>query len=187
MFQSCQPSVLMLNKRKKVLLCKNFKHRRRAYKKWFIKPPALLYNKWYFQKELANYPLVMFLSAAMSLDRYYLPASSVSESIGFQCLNTDFFQIHNWKPSTFSIYKPQAEWYILATQHPTQTWQETTPTSWIVLGNTKDHILGNPIGTPTNSTTWEELVQKHLQSKLIWEIHFMRHTLVKKTLTCFAY
>nr|UGV34790.1 MAG: ORF1 [TTV-like mini virus] len=166
MFQSCQPSVLMLNKRKKVLLCKNYKHRRRPYKKWFIRPPALLYNKWYFQKELANYPLVMFLSAAMSLDRYYMPASSVSESIGFQSLNTDFFQIHNWKPSTFSIYKPQAEWYILATQHPTQNWQDTTPASWIVLGNTKDHILGNPIGTPNTSNTWEQLVQKHIQSKL---------------------
>nr|UGV37543.1 MAG: ORF1 [TTV-like mini virus] len=166
MFQSCQPSVLMLNKRKKVLLCKDFKHRRRPYKKWFIRPPALLYNKWYFQKELANFPLVMFLSSAMSLDRYYLPASSVSESIGFQALNTDFFQIHNWKPSTFSIYKPQEELYLLATSSPTQTWQNTYPTTWRVLGNTKDHILGNPIGQPSQTNTWDNLVDKHVQSKL---------------------
>nr|UGV36663.1 MAG: ORF1 [TTV-like mini virus] len=165
MFQSCQPSVLMLNKRKRVLLCKNYKHKRKPYKKWFIRPPALLYNKWYFQKELANYPLVMFLSAAMSLDRYFMPASSVSESIGFQSLNTDFFQIHNWKPSSFVIYKPQQEWYLLAVTNPTQTWQQTKPTQWTVLGNTKDHILGNPIGEPTTED-WSTKVDKHLQSKL---------------------
>lgn len=167
MFQSCQPAVLMLNKRKKVLLCKNYKHRRRPYKKAFIKPPALLTNKWYFQKELANFPLVMLLSSAMSLDRYYLPASSVSESIGFQAINTDFFQLHNWKPSSFVIYKPQPEWYILAVPNPTQTWQKTKPTTWVVLGNTKDHILGTPIGEPGQGrNTWEDLVNKHLQSKL---------------------
>nr|UYL84780.1 MAG: ORF1 [Anelloviridae sp.] len=166
MFQSCQPAVLMLNKRKKVLLCKNYKHRRRPYKKAFIKPPALLTNKWYFQKELANFPLVMLLSSAMSLDRYFLPASSVSESIGFQALNTDFFKLHNWKPSSFVIYKPQPEWYILAVPNPTLTWQKTKPTQWVVLGNTKDHILGNPIGEPTSTINWDTQVQKHLQSKL---------------------
>ena len=95
MFQSCQPTILILNKKKKVLLCKNYKHKHKPYKKAFIKPPTLLTNKWYFQKKLANYPLLMLLSTAMNLNRYYLPANSVSKSIDFQALNTDFFQIHN--------------------------------------------------------------------------------------------
>lgn len=170
MFQSCQPTVLMLNKRKKILLCKDYKKKKRPYRKWFIKPPALLYNKWYFQKELAHYPLLMLLSSAMSLDRFYLPASSVSETIGFQSLNTDFFQIHNWKPSSFVIYKPQPEWYIIATKTPTKTWQKTTPKEWIVLGNTKDHILGKTIQeTATNtitSSTWQQTIDNYLKSKL---------------------
>nr|UGV36012.1 MAG: ORF1 [TTV-like mini virus] len=175
MFQSTQPSVLMLNRKKKVLQCKNFKRNRRGYKKMFIPPPALLYNKWYFQKELANYPLVMFLSAAMSLDRYYLSASSVSETMGFTSLNTDFFKLHNWKAQTPNPYKPQEELYILTTGTVTKQWTETPLKNMILCGNTLEHTLGLTFdevqkvtpGTGTASN-WDTVVQTYLSKKSNW-------------------
>lgn len=145
----------------------------------FIPPPALLYNKWYFQKELANYPLVMFLSAAMSLDRYYLSASSVSETMGFTSLNTDFFKLHNWKAQTPNPYKPQEELYILTTGTVTKQWTETPLKNMILCGNTLEHTLGLTFdevqkvtpGTGTASN-WDTVVQTYLSKKVTGQIHF---------------
>nr|UGV36019.1 MAG: ORF1 [TTV-like mini virus] len=172
MFQSCQPSVLMLNRKKKVLQCRNYKRKKRPYKKWYIKPPALLYNKWYFQKELANYPLLMILTSAMSLDRYYLPASSISETMGFQSLNTDFFQLHNWKSSGTTHYKPQPEWYILTTGDVRHTWDQTKLKDMRVACNGSDHTLGLTFqqSTTTNitSTNWQTTLNTYFGKKINW-------------------
>ncbi len=171
MFQSCQPSVLMLNRHKKVLLCKDYKRRKKPFKTWHIRPPALLYNKWYFQKELANYPLFMLLTSAASLERYYMSASAVSETIGFKSLNTDFFQLHNYKTSGFVMYKPQPEWYLMATPSVTQNWENVPVKDMILLLNSKDHQLGSTFReiTPDIQTTnWTQAIQTYLNKPSNW-------------------
>lgn len=153
-FQSCQPSVLGLNKKKRILLCKHYKHGK-PYKKAFIKPPALLLNKWYFQKELANFPLLMLLTSAASLDRYYLPSTSISETIGFKSLNTQFFQLHGFKTPTTSAYTPNSDFALFAIDSKTTTFEDATAQQLILLGNPRDFQHGEPLGnTKTNWNTY---------------------------------
>lgn len=172
LFQGTQPSILLLNKKKKVLLCKNFKRGRKQYKKMYLKPPALLYNKWYFQQEIARYPLAMIVTAAASLDRYYLSASSISESVGFKCLNTKFFQFHNFKQKTpVTPYMPKQYTYIFAVGG-THTADTATREDLILLGNTLDHTLGYRISemkdTTQTTTSWNKQVELYFQKRTNW-------------------
>nr|UGV35746.1 MAG: ORF1 [TTV-like mini virus] len=166
MFQSCQPAVLMLNTKKKVMTCRNYKKSRRAYKKWFIQPPALLLNKWYFQKEIANYPLFMILSSAMSLDRYYMSSTSVSETTGFQSLNTDFFTYHNWKGPSSEPYKPNDRFYLFGIGGHT-SFDAAKPENLILLGNTTDYQQGLQIGE-MNGTDYKNKVEEYMKKKKNW-------------------
>nr|UGV34771.1 MAG: ORF1 [TTV-like mini virus] len=163
-FQSCQPSVLMLNKRKKVMLCKNFKHRRKPYRKMYIKPPALLLNKWYFQKDIANYPLLMLLSSAASLDRYFCPASSVSETIGFTCLNTSYFINHGFKTTTTTPYTPNNDFALFGILGH-HTFETATAQDLVLLGNPLEFSKGTQIG---NSGNWQNQVESYFASKPKW-------------------
>lgn len=167
MFQSCQPAVLMLNNNKKVLTCRNYKKARKPYKKWFIKPPSLLLNKWYFQQEIANYPLFMILSSAMSLDRYYQPSTAVSNTMGFTSLNTDFFTMHNFKTTSITPYFPNPQFWMFAIGGHA-TFDNATPQNLILLGNTLDHQKGIPIGTVSTSTSWDTLVTQYCSKKSNW-------------------
>nr|UGV35512.1 MAG: ORF1 [TTV-like mini virus] len=165
MFQSCQPSVLALNRNKKILLCKNFKRNRRPYKTIFVRPPALLFNKWYFQKEICNYPLLMLLTAAASFDRYYLPASAMSETIGFTCLNTSFFQIHDFKTKGTKPYIPNDQFALfgIGTQHT--SWETAKASDLVLLGDPTEFSRGDPIGQNTN---WDTHITTYFTSRQKW-------------------
>lgn len=169
MYQSCQPSILMLNRNKKVLQARNFKNKKRPYRKFFIKPPALLLNKWYFQKEIAQYPLCMIISSAMSLDRYYLAASSISETMGFTSLNTKFFKLHNFKRKSVTPYTPDGEFYIF-TAPPHANWRTTKVKDLMLLGNTLDFDTGIKFSEITGYTdgSWNTVVSDYLKKKTNW-------------------
>nr|UGV35428.1 MAG: ORF1 [TTV-like mini virus] len=164
LFQSTQPSVLYLNRKKKVVLCKYYKKRRKNYVKWFVKPPALLMNKWYFQKELANYPLFMIVTSAASFDRYYLSATSVSETMGFTSLNTDFFTLHNWKQPSAQPYRPNTQFYLFAVGGRT-TFEHAKPPDLILLGRTTDYSKGTTINFNNN---WRNEVEAYLSKPTNW-------------------
>nr|UGV38026.1 MAG: ORF1 [TTV-like mini virus] len=164
LFQSTQPSVLYLNRKKKVVLCKYYKKRRKNYVKWFVKPPALLMNKWYFQKELANYPLFMIVTSAASFDRYYLSATSVSETMGFTSLNTDFFTLHNWKQPSAQPYRPNTQFYLFAVGGRT-TFEHAKPPDLILLGRTTDYSKGTTINFNNN---WRNEVEAYLAKPTNW-------------------
>lgn len=165
MFHSTQPSVLYLNRKKKVLLCKNYNRKRKPYKKWFVHPPALLENKWYFQKDLAKYPLLMIISAAASFDRYYQCSTCISETVGFQSLNTDFFVIHSWKYPSTTPYKPNSEFYMFGIGGTT-TFDSATPKQLILLGAPSDYNKGTMIGT--QDTDWNNAVTKYMAKATNW-------------------
>lgn len=168
-FQSCQPSVLMLNKRKKVVQCRSYKHAKRPYKRMYIKPPALLLNKWYFQRDIARYPLLMLLSSAASLERYFLPASSISETIGFDCLNTSFFIRHDFKTKGTEPYIPNDQFALFAVNGQYTDPGEQTFDKAILLGNTKDYTRGIPITEkPTSDKTWSQIVDTYLSKPTNW-------------------
>nr|UGV38014.1 MAG: ORF1 [TTV-like mini virus] len=166
MFHSTQPSVLLLNKRKKVMLCRNYHKKKRPYKKWFVHPPALLENKWYFQKDLAKYPLFMVISAAASFERYYQCSTCISETVGFQSLNTDFFVIHSWKYPSTTPYRPNDEFYMFGIGGRT-TFDAATPQQLILLGAPTDNNLGTMIGEQSDNE-WQQKVEKYMQKSTNW-------------------
>lgn len=70
MYQSTQPSVLMLNKRKRIITCKENNNHKKPFKTLKIKPPPLWTNKWYFQKEVARLPLLLTLTSSASIEMF---------------------------------------------------------------------------------------------------------------------
>ncbi len=145
LFNSSQPSILLLNKSKKIVKCRNKNHYRKPYKVVKIRPPTLMTNQWYFQRELLDIPLVMIITSAMSLDRFYSSSNSISSTMGFTCLNTDFFQYHNFKDKGTYPYRPNDEHYLFTIpQHI--TYDQAQMKDLILLGNTLDMTQGQPIG-----------------------------------------
>lgn len=153
LYRSCQPSLLLLNKHKKVLLCKSNNRKRKLAKTIKIPPPSLMQNKWYFQKEFADYPLCMILTSALSLDRYYTAADEISTTMGFISLNTKIFEYSDFKgPNLTQPYKPNDHYWL-------GTWTNNTHTNFrtaqiqhlILLGNTTEYVPGEPMGNNTSA------------------------------------
>nr|UGV36690.1 MAG: ORF1 [TTV-like mini virus] len=123
-YNSTQPTIMQLNNKHKILRCKKHNYIKKPYTKVHIKPPSQMTNKWFFQKELADVPLVLLMASAMSLDRWYLNSTSVSSSLGFLSLNTSLFKYHNWATPTSHGYHPQDGIYLWTFQQtftpPTQ-------------------------------------------------------------------
>lgn len=151
LFNSMQPSILLLNRSKKIVKCRNKNHFRKPYKTVKIRPPTLMTNQWYFQRELLDIPLVMVLTSAMSLDRFYTPSNSISSTIGFTCINTDLFQYHNFKDKGTYPYKPNDDVYLFTITQGV-TFQQAQLKHLILLGNTLDLTRGQPITTANKET-----------------------------------
>lgn len=170
LYQSAQPSILSLNKRKRIITCKQHNHHRKPYKTLHIKPPALWSNKWYTQQEIAKMPLLLTVTSAASLDRYYISAQAKSNTIGFTSLNTETFQYHDFKiPPTTTGYVPNDK-QLLFTVHP---WHgDIKQVKWghlIYLGNTNEDLTGTPVGQkPAHVTSWHTWVDTWASNKEYW-------------------
>nr|UGV35268.1 MAG: ORF1 [TTV-like mini virus]UGV37058.1 MAG: ORF1 [TTV-like mini virus] len=171
MFQSTQPSVLALNKHKVIVTCDPHNTKRKPYKTVRIRPPSTLTNKWYFQQELANIPLLMTITSAASLGRYYIPSTAISTTIGFETLNTDFFQYHNFKtPQATTGYKPNDQFLMFALEGLTTTVETAKYVNLIYLANTKDFTPGTPLGDKnyTLDNDWHGRVETYFSTLKSW-------------------
>nr|UGV39580.1 MAG: ORF1 [TTV-like mini virus] len=171
MYQSTQPSVLMLNRHKRIVTCNPNYVKRKPYKTVRIRPPGIMENKWYFQQEISALPLFMTLTCASSLSRYYTPASAVTSTIGFTSLNTDFFKYHNWKtPYPTEGYKPNDEFFMFALQGHT-TYETAQYKHLIFLGNTKEWTAGESLQDQyvgTDQNTWQQKVDNYFGTLSKW-------------------
>nr|UGV34683.1 MAG: ORF1 [TTV-like mini virus]UGV34820.1 MAG: ORF1 [TTV-like mini virus] len=166
LYQSCQPSVLLLNKHKKVVQCKKYNKFRKPYKIIRVPPPSLMLNKWYFQNEFTNVPLLMLLSSAVSLDRYYINSKAISSTMGFISLNTQVFQYHNFKLTTTTPYKPNDDFWLYTIGGRTTTFRTATFSQLILLGNTKDFQPGE---TPNGSAgNWKNEIERYFATPSNW-------------------
>nr|UGV38944.1 MAG: ORF1 [TTV-like mini virus] len=151
LYQSSQPYILTLNKHHKIVKCTKSNKNKKPYKVLRIPPPTMMENKWYFQRDIINIPLVMLITSAMSLDRFYIPSNSISSTIGFKSLNTTLFQYHDFKKRLTTPYKPNDEYYLF-TVHINTTWNTAKGTELILLGNTEDWTPGEKIGDTSLDT-----------------------------------
>nr|UGV38123.1 MAG: ORF1 [TTV-like mini virus] len=150
-YQSTQPNLMQLNKHHKIIPCKKHNYKAKPYKVVRIRPPATMKNKWYFQKELANTPLVLLMASAMSLDRFYMGSNSISNTVGFFSLNSNFFHYHNFKQKTTTGYIPKDGVYMYSYRDTSTSWQTVKLSKLIYLGNSTNYTLGEPVGTAWNN------------------------------------
>nr|UGV39319.1 MAG: ORF1 [TTV-like mini virus] len=107
---ACHPQRLLTSNQK--IIVRSFKSTKskKPYVKKYIKPPQLMLNKWFFQKELCNTPLLMLTAASTTLDNTFINTNSQSTNITFKVLNPVVFKIANWQSGTGNNYKPNTQY-----------------------------------------------------------------------------
>lgn len=162
-YQATQPSMMLIHPHRKIMRCKKHNYIKKPYKKLHIKPPAQMTNKWFFQKDIAELPLLMWRATTCSFDRVFMASNSVSTTVGFKCLNTKFFQMHNWAATALTQgYHPKEQTYVYSYYaNKTQTnWRNIPVTQLIYLGNNKDYTIGEQAGNKTDWPTYNSTLRK---------------------------
>nr|UHM26323.1 MAG: ORF1 [Torque teno midi virus] len=90
-YTNCNPFRMLLQKNKIIVPSLSRKPRGKPWVKKKIRVPKLLMNKWYFQADFCDTPLVLFKAAMIGLSTPYLKYSNDNNCIGFYCLNPDIF------------------------------------------------------------------------------------------------
>lgn len=181
-YNATQPAIMQLGKHHKIITCKKHNNHKKPYKKLKLKPPATLQNKWYFQKDLATTPLLFLMASAASYDRYFLASNAQSTTTGFVGFNPDIFKYHHFTQQTTSGYHPKDGLYFWSVQ------QSTTPPTeiskiqignMIFLGNSQKYQVGSTINDVKNTvaSTWEQKMQKYMQSFDYWGNMFIPYYL----------
>lgn len=117
------------------------KKRRKPYKKIRVKPPNEFIDKWYFQKDICDFPLVMIMATAVDLRYPYGKSDWQSNNISLICLNPLLFQNQDFQNFTQTHgYFPKPNTYLYASRTHNNTLKETD--SIIYLGNTLENQLG---------------------------------------------
>lgn len=182
-YNSTQPTIMQLSRYHKLLRCKKHNNIKKPYQKIKVKPPSQMTNKWFFQKELADVPLILLMSSAVSADRWYINSNAQSSTIGFTSINTEFFKYHNWATPTTSGYHPQDGVWLWTFQQSTpkpSTINDVLLKNLIFLGATNNYSMGSTIidipatdlqqGTQTD---WQKKVAAYSKNSGYWGNIFM--------------
>nr|UGV37462.1 MAG: ORF1 [TTV-like mini virus] len=171
LYQSTQPSILALNKQKRIVICNEHAPHRKPYKTLHIKPPTLWTTKWYFQKDIAKIPLLLLLTSSASFGRYYLSSKAISNTMGFKSLNTKTYQLHNYKrPPGNTGYKPNTTQILFALARGIEL-KNAQYKHLILLADTRDMKPGTALeNKPTIPSigTWQNWVDKYFSTSQYW-------------------
>nr|UGV36672.1 MAG: ORF1 [TTV-like mini virus] len=171
-YTSTHPSVMLLNNRKRVIRCKKYNPKRKPYTKIKIHPPSQLQNKWYFQKDIANLPLLQTISTAASLDRAYTSSNAQSTTVGFTSLNPQLFSNHSFIKLPTTGYQPRPTQRLFATRNNSKDPKVVSIGELIFLGDTNEHKEGITITRATQGMThtqnFSEKLEKYLQDTAYW-------------------
>nr|UGV35688.1 MAG: ORF1 [TTV-like mini virus] len=102
-YNTTQPSVLMMLNHTKFIPSKKTKKIRRGYKKLTIRPPELMTNKWFFQSDIADKPLLVTYCTACSFDHYYIATDRMSNNTTIPILNANLVQNRNFGTNRYFI------------------------------------------------------------------------------------
>lgn len=167
-YNSCHPAILTLNKRHRIVTCKENNRNRKPYEKIKLKPPAPMQSKWFFQQEIAEQPLAMLMTSAASFDRMYLNSKASTTTIGFKCLDPNTFNYHNWEKPPTSGYKANERKWLWALHNGITTIAEESMANLIFLGDTKQMKPGDTLrsiqASSNPQTTWDN----YMHSQTHW-------------------
>lgn len=161
-YMSTHPQIMLQTKHVKVIRCRKYTKNRRPFKKFFISPPSQMQNKWYFQHDLADIPLLQTMCTVCSLDRTFLHANAISTTMGFISLDVTQIQNHNFTDVGTTGYLPIHNEKLFAAPgaHPKI---ETIPIGDLIfLGNTDSNQEGTPIKSIPNSGSFQNKILKAL-------------------------
>nr|UGV42573.1 MAG: ORF1 [TTV-like mini virus] len=176
LYQSTQPSILSLNKKKRIVTCNKNQPHKKPYKTIHIKPPPLWTNKWYFQKEIAKLPLLLLLTSSASYGRYYTSSQAISNTMGFISLNTDTFQMHNFKrPPGTTGYRPNEHQMLFTLVRGIQL-ENAQYKHLIYLGDTREMKVGTAIEQITGNESWDQKVEAWASKSQYWGNPFYPQT-----------
>nr|UGV37591.1 MAG: ORF1 [TTV-like mini virus] len=106
-YLSTHPQIMLQTKHVKIMRCRKHSKNKKPYKKFFVRPPSQMQNKWYFQYDLATIPLLQTMTTVCSLDRAFLKADALSTTIGFYSLDTTEIENHLFTQVGTQHYMPQ--------------------------------------------------------------------------------
>lgn len=148
-YTSTHPQVMLLHKNTLKITCKRNNKNKKPYKKIKIKPPTQMQNRWYFQKDLADIPLLQLITTATSLDRMFLNSSSISSTIGFTSLDHLGFYNHNYTKDGTQGYVAKPGQLLFGILQGTYNIKSVKFKQLIYMGNAMDLVEGTPAGSIT--------------------------------------
>nr|UGV36369.1 MAG: ORF1 [TTV-like mini virus] len=158
-YQSFHPMKLLTYKKKVVVpsFATN-PHKKKPYKKIRIRPPKALTNKWYFQQNISNFPLIQFVCTACSLTSMYQSTNAINNAVTLYSLNTQFFQNPVFVANNVALYpkgyQPKENVFMYGLLQPSDIWLDTPIKTIAYLGNMELNDPGDPIGNHQSLETY---------------------------------
>nr|UHK03658.1 MAG: ORF1 [Torque teno midi virus] len=106
-YPATHPQRQLLQFKKYIIQSQQNKPRGKKYKKIKIKPPSLLNNRWFFQRDFINTNLFMISIASADLLRPYCSITGDNNCTGFNALNTNHFHNIAWQQAVTTYYIQQ--------------------------------------------------------------------------------
>nr|UGV35315.1 MAG: ORF1 [TTV-like mini virus] len=172
------PFRMLMKHHKIVIPSRQTRRLRKPYKTKFIKPPAQMTTKWYFQKDICKTPLVMLTITSCSLRYPFTAPEAQSNNISFWILNPYLFKNSNFQHYDTSGYfckyaNPDntEPLYLYACTEPNLTYEklknESNKPQIIALTDTKNHTPGNPLNNANENNhtqSWGNPFHEHYTS-----------------------
>nr|UGV36942.1 MAG: ORF1 [TTV-like mini virus] len=152
MHANCAPYNMMLQKNRFIVLSKRNKPNRKPYVKKRFKPPAELFNKWYFQRDFCETGLIMLNTTAISTNYMYLSPIAYSNCISLYVLDPKIFKKNGWIHPQTNGYSPTGSTYYYCLP-PGSKGQQVKNLTY--LGRPGPYDYGTPFGdiSPTDYTS----------------------------------
>nr|UHK04477.1 MAG: ORF1 [Torque teno midi virus] len=136
-YPDCHPQALLLKKHHRVIQSVKYNPIGRPKTTVRIKPPKQMITKWFFQPDFAEVPLFKLQGAALNLGYSLYGPNTQSPNITLHCLNTQFYQLHNWANASITYFPydhyPQTEsltFYLANGKSSTMPVRDSTPSGW---------------------------------------------------------
>lgn len=182
-YTSTHPQAMLLHKNTIKVTCKKNNRNKKPYKRLHIRPPSQMYNRWYFQHDLADIPLLQTIATATSFDRMFQNSTSVSSTIGFSSLDILAFRNHYYNKTSTTGYVALPNSLLFGAMQGKYRITDYDIKELIYLGNPEDLTDGTPIGqvpdryynTQTGTTTLEKKIKAVRQNWQLWGNPFDSH------------
>lgn len=175
LFTGSQPSIMMMSKGSKLIRCRKSVPNSKPYKKFRLKVPSQMSNKWYFQHTESQTGLLLIQASAASFDNYYTSSEAESSTVTLHSLNTRIFKNMNFSTYPTYGYMPNSTYALWASNGN----DELENLIW--LGNTKKYQKGKMIkevcADLQTTDKWKQGLQKYMADEKNWGNPFFQEHL----------